>query len=77
MSAPAPAKYAKTLRPTADKRRERRDEKAALDPTSIGDARNVKLKGGVEKPFSFVVQRVYDWLRDRDGHFVCLAFFVF
>ena len=68
MSAPIPDKRIKKLVPTADKRRVRRDEKAALDPTNRGDQRKVRLKGGVEIPFSLAVQEATRWLREREGH---------
>ena len=68
MSAPIPDKRIKKLVPTADKRRVRRDEKAALDPTNRGDQRKVRLKGGVEIPFSLAVQKATRWLRLREGH---------
>ena len=68
MSKPIPDKHIKRLVPTADKRRVRRDEKAALDPTNRGDQRKVRLKGGQEIPFSLAVQKATRWLRDREGH---------
>lgn len=68
MSAPIPDKRVKKLVPTADKRRVRRDEKAALDPTNRGDQRNVLLKGGNEIPFSLAVQKATRWLQEREGH---------